>query len=129
MFSCLISRQSQIRCQFHVRKIQILLTFFHGLMISEKNINKNNAKWFTRSCSLICRSSVFTKRTCVLTKTCCVLLVFIFPGLCLCWCHIIKQIFHAFFRLISKLFTLGNIIFDSASRRCILITSGELPRV
>ena len=86
--------------------------FFHGLMISEKNINKNNIKWFTRSCSLICRSSVFTKKTCVFIEICCVLLVFIFADLVWRWCHIIKQIFHAFFCLISKLFTLGNIIFN-----------------
>ena len=41
MFSGLISRESQISCQFPVRKIRILL-IFHGLMISGKNINKNN---------------------------------------------------------------------------------------
>ena len=50
-------------------------------MISEKIINKNNTKWFTRSCSYICRSSVFMKKTCVLTEICCVLLVYTFPDL------------------------------------------------
>ena len=126
LFSSLISRQCRISCQFHVRKIWILLICFHGLiMISEKNINKNDIQWFTRSYSLICRSSVFTKKTCVLTEICCVLLVFIFPDLVWCWWHIIKQIFHAFFCLISKLFTLGKIISNSALRRWILITSGE----
>ena len=81
--------------------------FFHGLMISEKNINKNNIKWFIRSCSLICRSSVCTKKTCVLAETCCVLLVFIFPDLVWCWYN--KTNIPRFFCLISKLFALGNI--------------------
>ena len=48
--------------------------FFHGLMISEKNINKSNGKWFTSSCSWICCSSVFIKKTCVVTELCCDLL-------------------------------------------------------
>ena len=125
MFSCLISRQSRISCQSSVMKIRVLLIFFHGLRIPEKNIYKNNIKWFTRICSLIWCSSVFTKKTCVLTRMCSVLLVFIFPHLVWCWCHIIKQIFHVFFCLISKLSTLGNILFNSASRRWILITLGE----
>ena len=81
------------------------IDFFHELMISEKNINKNNIKWFTRSCSLICRSSVFRKKTCDLTKICCVFLVFVLADLVWCWCHIMKQIFHALFCLISKIFT------------------------
>ena len=86
--------------------------FFHGLMISEKNINKNNIKRLTRSCSEICRSSVFTKKTCALTEICCALLVFIFQIL-LGVGGIIKQIFHAFFCLILKLYSLSNIIFNS----------------
>ena len=61
----------------------------------------------------------------VLTEIFCILLAFIFPDLVWCWWHIIKQIFHAFFCLVSKLFTLGNIIFNFASRREILITSVE----
>ena len=40
------------------------------------------------------------------------MLAFIFPNLVWCWWHIIKQIFHDFSCLISKLFTLGNIIFN-----------------
>ena len=36
--------------------------FFHRLMMSEKNINKSNIKWFTRSCNWICCRSVFTKK-------------------------------------------------------------------
>ena len=121
MFSCLISRQSRISCQCHVRKIRILL-IFHELMIWEKNnnnINKSNTKWFTSKLS--CCSVFYKKNLCVLTENCCVLLVLIFPDLVWCWCHIIKQIFHAFFCLISKLFTLSNIIFNSTSRRWILI--------
>ena len=93
----------------------------HGLMISEKSINKNNIKWFTRSCSWI-SCLVFTKKTCVVTKIYCVLLAFILPDLVWCWWHIIKQIFHSFFCLISKLLTFGNIIFNSASL-CWLITT------
>ena len=99
--------------------------FFHGLMISEKNINKHNTKCFTRSCSWTCCSSVFTKKTCVLSQICCALLAFIFPDLIWCWWHIIKQVFHAYFCLMSKLFTLGNIIFNSTSRRWILVTLSE----
>ena len=45
-----------------------------------------------------------------------VFLAFNFPDLVWCWWHIIKQVFHDFFCLISKLFTL-SIIFNSASRR------------
>ena len=52
------------------------------------------------------------KETRVLNETCCLLLAFIFPDLVWCWWHIIKQIFHVFCCLISKLFTLGNIIFN-----------------
>ena len=69
--------------------------FFHGLMISEKNINKNNIKWFTRTCSQVCCSSALTKKN-VLTEICFVLLAFIFPDLVSCWRHIIKQILPAF---------------------------------
>ena len=59
----------------------------------------------------------FYEQKLVLTKICCVLLAFTFSDLVwYCW-HITKQIFHAFFCLISKLSTLGNIIFNSASRR------------
>ena len=98
--------------------------FFHGLMISDKNINKSNIKLFkfTGSCNYICCSSVFTKIILCLSEICCVLSVFIFPDLSWCWWRIIKQIFYAFFSLISKLFTLGKIIFNCASRRWILIT-------
>ena len=95
MLSCLISRQSRISCRFHVTKIRIL--FFHGLMISEKNINKSNIKWFTRSCSWICSSSRFTKTYCVVIEICCVLLAFTFPDLVWCWWCVKKQIFHALF--------------------------------
>ena len=109
IFSWLISRQSRISFQFHARKNRIPLIFFHGLVISEININKNNIKWFTWSCSLICRSLVFTKN---LTEICCVLLVFIHPDIVWCLCHITKQIFNTFFGLISKLFTLGWVISD-----------------
>ena len=35
MFSCLMSRQSRINCQFHVKKMRI-----YGLMISEKTSTK-----------------------------------------------------------------------------------------
>ena len=38
----------------------------------------------------------------------------------------IKQIFQALFCLISKLFTLSKVIFNSVLRRWILLTSGEL---
>ena len=85
--------------------------FFHRLMISEKNINKNNVKWLTTSCILICCSSIFTKKACVLTEICCVLLVFIFPDLVWSRWHNYSQMFTnipCHFCLILKLFTLGN---------------------
>ena len=52
----------------------------------------------------------------VLTEICLVLLALIFTDLVWCWWHIIKQIFKAFFCLLSKLFTLSNIIFSSSWR-------------
>ena len=60
-------------------------------------------------------SSVFTKKTYVVAEICCVLLAFIFPDLAWCWWHITKQIFRLFC-LISKLFALSNVVFNSASR-------------
>ena len=87
--------------------------FFHGLIISEKNINENDVKWFTRSCNLICHSSVFTRKTCFdrnllwfcslyLPRSCLVLVVYNKTNIpCLCC-------------LISKLFTLSNIICNSS---------------
>ena len=57
---------------------------------------------------------VQNEKTCVLTQICCVLLAFIIPDLAWCWWHITKKLF--LFYLILKLFTLGNIIFNSASR-------------
>ena len=103
-----ISHNVSISC-YENSKIRILL-IFSCVNDLRKNTNKNNIKWFTRSYSksLSC-SSDFTKKTCVLTDICCVLLVFIFPNLVWCWCNIIKQIFHAFFYLISKLYTIDNI--------------------
>ena len=41
MFSCLMSRQSRIGCQFHVRKIRILV-IFSWVNDFGKNINKIN---------------------------------------------------------------------------------------
>ena len=99
--------------------------FFHGLMISDKNINKNNITWFTRNCSSICRSSVFTKKTCVLTNICCVLFVFYFPRSCLVLVAYSETNISCHFCLILKLFTFGNVIYKSASHCWILITSGE----
>ena len=99
MFSCLIS------------KIRVLL-IFSRVNDFRKNINKSNIKWFTSSRSWICCSSVFTKKTCVVTEICCVLSALTFPDLVWCWWHMIKQIFHAFYSLILKLFALSNIIFN-----------------
>ena len=39
----------------------------------------------------------FSQKKTFLTENCCVFLVFIFSGLVWSRCHIIKQIFHAFF--------------------------------
>ena len=62
---------------------------------------------------------VFTKKK-VVTEICWVLLAFVFSDRAWYWWHILKQIFHTFFCLVTKLFTLGNIIFNSASLRWIL---------
>ena len=61
MFSFLVWCQSRISCQFHVPKIRILL-IYSWVNDFRKNINKNNRKWFTNSCSYMCCSSVFTKK-------------------------------------------------------------------
>ena len=103
MFSCLISHQSWMSCQFHVRKICILLIFSWVNDFRKKYKMTTNIKWFTGNCSYTCCSSVFTKKkTCVLTEICCVLLAFTSQYLGWCGWHLIKQIFHAFFCLISK---------------------------
>ena len=81
-------------------------------MISEKFINKNNIKYDLLG--VVVKYFVvqfLQKRPGVLTEIYCVLLAFIFLDFVWCWWHTIKQIFHTLFCLISKLFTLGNIIF------------------
>ena len=95
--------------------------FFHGLIISEKNINKNNIKWFIRSCSLICRSSV---DLCFDWNFLCFVSLY-FPTSCLVLVPYNDTNIPCFLCLISKLFALGNIILNSAPRRWISITSGE----
>ena len=107
LFSYLISRQSRIN---HVRKIRILLIFSWVNDFRKKISTKNNIKRFTKVVVKYVVVQFLRKKTCVLTEICCLLLAFIFPDLVWCWWHIIKQIFHAFFCLISKLFTFGNII-------------------
>ena len=57
----------------------------------------------------MCRSSLFTKKTCALTEICCVSLVVIFPNLIWYWRHIIKQMFHAFLFNIQLRFASLNI--------------------
>ena len=94
-------------------------------MISEKHINKNDMKWFTRSCSLICRSSAFTKKTLCFDRNLLCFVSLYLPRNCLVLVTYNKTNIPCLFCLISKLFSLGNIIFNSASRRWILITSGE----
>ena len=58
----------------------------------------------------------FYEKTCVADEIFRVLLAFILPDFVWCWWQIMNQILYAFSCLISKLFTLGNIIFNSASR-------------
>ena len=87
-------------------------------MISEKNINKKIMQ--NDFLGVVVKYVVvqFLQKRLVLSRNFyCVSLVFIFPDLVWCWWHIIKQIFYTFFRLILELFTLGKIIFNSASRR------------
>ena len=117
MFSCLISCQSRISCQFHVRKIRILL-IFSWVNDFRKNINKSNIKWFARSCSTICCSFVLWPNLLYLASL-------YLPRSCLVLVTYNKTNIPCLFCLISKLFTLGNIIFNSALRSWILITSGE----
>ena len=42
--------------------------FFHGLMNSQKNINKNNIKWFTAIVVKYVVVQFSQKKNCVLTK-------------------------------------------------------------
>ena len=116
MLFCLISSQSRIGCQFHVRKIRIILIF--------SGVNDFRKKYQQKQLGVVVKYVLvqFLQKTYILTKICCALLAFTLPDLVWFLWHIIKQIFHAFFCLILKLCTHGNIIFNSASRRWILIT-------
>ena len=86
--------------------------FFHGLMISEKNIDEKNIKWFTRSCNLMCRSLVFAKKDLCFERHLMCFVSLYLPRSCLVLvaCNKTNIPFHSC--LISKLFTLGNIIFN-----------------
>ena len=81
--------------------------FFSWANDFRKNITKNNIKWFTRSCSLICRSSVFTKKTYVLTEISCFVSIYL-PTSCLALVACNKTNIPFLFCFISKLFTLSN---------------------
>ena len=122
LFSCLISRHSRLSYHFHVGKIRILLIFSWVNDFRKTISTKNNLL------GVVVKNVVLQflwKKNCVVVETCCVLLVFMFPDLVWCWWHITKQIFHAFFFcIISKLFSLDNVAFNSASRCWILISSG-----
>ena len=110
-----------ISCQFHVRKIWILLIFSNDFR--KKNINKNNIEWFTRTWSWVCCSSVFTKKAFWPNLLCFVSLYLLRS--CLVLVAHSKTNIPRLFSLIWELFTIVNIIFKSASRRWMLITSGE----
>ena len=81
--------------------------FFSWANDFRKNITKNNIKWFTRSCSLICRSSVFTKKTYVLTEICCFVSIYLLTS-CLALVACNKTNIPFLFCFISKLFSLSN---------------------
>ena len=126
MFFCLISCQSRISCQLHVKKIWILL-IFSWVNDFRKKINKSNIKLFrlTGSCSYICCSPVFTKKK----NLCCDRNLLCFVRLylsrsCLVLIAYNKINVPCLFCLISKLFTLDNIIFNSVLGCWIGIISG-----
>ena len=81
--------------------------FFSWANDFRKNITKYNIKWFTRSCSLICRSSVFTKKTYVLTEICCFVSIYLLTS-CLALVACNKTNIPFLFCFISKLFSLSN---------------------
>ena len=60
------------------------------------------------------------KNSNVLIEIFCALLELTHFDFLLCWWYIIKQILHAIFCLISKIFILGEVIFNFASCRWIL---------
>ena len=61
---------------------------------------------------------IFLKKndSCIVSKILCALPALTHFDFVCCWDSIIKQIFYAIFCLISKLFTLGKVIFNPASR-------------
>ena len=61
------------------------------------------------------------KDSCVVTEIYFALLAFVNPNSVWCLGYIIKQLFHADFCLLLKLFTIGKIIFNSASRDLLII--------
>ena len=99
--------------------------FFHGLMISEKNINKSNIKWFTRSCSWICCSSVLTKKNLCSDRHLPCFLSLYLPRSCLVLVAYNKINIPCLFLFNVEIIHLQYVIFNSASRLWILITSGE----
>ena len=115
-----------VSCQFHVRKFEFYW-FFHGLRISETNnfrndINKNNIKWFTTSSYVLVQ---FLQKTLCFDRNLLCFVSLYLPRSCLLLVAYNKTNIPYLFCLISKLFTLRNIIFNSSLRRWILITSGE----
>ena len=76
-------------------------------MISKTNISKSNIKHDLLGVVIKYVVVQFLRKKPVLLPKFPVLLAFIFPDLDWCCWHITNQIFHAFFCLILKLFTLG----------------------
>ena len=91
--------------------------FFHGLRISETNnfrndINKNNIKWFTTSSYVLVQ---FLQKTLCFDRNLLCFVSLYLPRSCLLLVAYNKTNILCLFCLISKLFTLSNIIFNSAS--------------
>ena len=80
-------------------------------MISGEKINKNNINDLLGVVIKYVVVQFLQKNLCFDRNLLFCFVAFISPDLAWCWWHIIKQTFHAFFCLILKLFTLGNIMF------------------
>ena len=122
LFSCLISRHSRLSYHFHVGKIRILLIFswvndFRKTISTKNNllgvVVKNVVLQFLWKKKLCCGRNLLCFVSLYVSWSCLVLVAYNKTNIsCL------------FFCIISKLFSLDNVAFNSASRCWILISSG-----
>ena len=117
------ARQSQINCQFHVRKVRILLICPWVNDFRKKYQQKYYDMIYWELWLHVC-FSFYKKTPCFDGNLMCFLSLYVSRSCLVLAVYNITNI-PCLFCLISKLFTLGNIIFNSALHRWILITSGD----